>query len=128
MTFPSFILYVLVFMAVGFSAGGLWFLFCRWDTLFNCRNYKSLAVVIPGTFLLVFVVSVVIARTETKASTPIPPPVLQKKETKKPAKAPKLKRPVKKDGVVVPSSEAVPRKNGGIEIVRPRPEAGEENP
>lgn len=130
MTFITFSLCALVFVVVGFSAGGVWFLFCRWDENQNSRNYKSLVVVIPVTLLIAAFANIMTAIRENKTlaiiSTPvIPTPLLQNKEKKKLGK-----KTVKKSSekVEAPKEEWVELKHGGkIRVARPVSERNEDD-
>lgn len=94
MNFWSIFLCVLTFFAVSLVLGWAWFSICGWDELFNCRNYKRLALVIPTSFLIVVLVVGFPTITQTKPEV-VPQPTVEKKVMKKPAKKPK--KPKKKE-------------------------------
>jgi hypothetical protein len=87
-----FILCFAIAAVTALGVGALWFSLCPWDELFNCRNYKSLAVTIPITFALTFLFFGFPGQTQTKlvpveATTPCTPPKPVKKHRKKKVKA-----------------------------------------
>jgi hypothetical protein len=84
-SFWPFTLCVLIFVSTAIVVGSLWFAACRWDGLFNCRNYKPLVIVVPLTFALAFLLIGFPVRTETKTApnTEITTPPKVEKPTKR---------------------------------------------
>jgi hypothetical protein len=84
MIFFTSILSVLVFALISVIVGNLWFRVCKWNESFRCRDYRALAVAIPVTYFLAFLLIGIPKNSEAVSQgIPLPPVTVSKKIVKK---------------------------------------------